>query len=534
MRRLSSGLDSPGVVHKFSHTTGRTLSGHETESYTKQSGLGFKLVVVMVGLPARGKSYISKKLKRYLSWLGFSTRVFNVGNLRRQTAKQAQPEGGPPPTHSSSFFDSSNTSAKTIRDNLAMESLDELIDWLQNGGGKVGIHDATNTTIERRRMILRQCAKQENLKVMFVESICTDPVMINKNVRMKLLSPDYANYEDKEAALQDFKSRLANYEKVYQTICEEEEQQNVSYCKIINVGAKLVSCNIHGYLSGQVVFYLMNLHLCERQIWITRHGESYDNVKGTLGGDSSLTPSGVKYAKALARFIDEERKKRIDHARSCSFECSDSTTELAQAPSSPISISSAGSGHSIRSCDEDMGVGTFNVWTSMLLRSIETVEDFDPVVYDVKHIRFLNEIYAGKMENLTYHEIKNRYPEEYKARQQHKLFYRYPGMGGESYLDMVARLNPIIVEIERMTTSVLIVTHTVVMRTLLAYMMDISLENMTRMEVPLHTLYCLDPKPHGTETLKYRYIEAEDRFEKVDPAITLMKNYNADNGNGNS
>ena len=34
-------------------------------------------VLAMVGLPARGKTYIARKAARYLSWLGHETRVFN-------------------------------------------------------------------------------------------------------------------------------------------------------------------------------------------------------------------------------------------------------------------------------------------------------------------------------------------------------------------------------------------------------------------------------------------------------------------------
>ena len=40
----------------------------------------------MVGLPARGKSYVTKKIARYLNWLQHDTRIFNVGERRRIAA----------------------------------------------------------------------------------------------------------------------------------------------------------------------------------------------------------------------------------------------------------------------------------------------------------------------------------------------------------------------------------------------------------------------------------------------------------------
>lgn len=70
----------------------------------------------------------------------------------------------------------------------------------------------------------------------------------------------------------------------------------------------------------------------------------------------------------------------------------------------------------------------------MLRRTKETVEEFDPIEYDIKEMRLLNEIYAGICEELTYAQIQERYPEEFQARKINKLFYRYPGKGRALYL----------------------------------------------------------------------------------------------------
>ena len=41
------------------------------------------LIISMVGLPARGKSYISRKLRNFLSWSGHKGKIFNFGMYRR-------------------------------------------------------------------------------------------------------------------------------------------------------------------------------------------------------------------------------------------------------------------------------------------------------------------------------------------------------------------------------------------------------------------------------------------------------------------
>ena len=62
--------------------------------------------------------------------------MFNVGNRRRIASKGDNKDGT---SHSHAFFDPNNKAAKEIRDELALESLEELITWLKQGG-RVGIH----------------------------------------------------------------------------------------------------------------------------------------------------------------------------------------------------------------------------------------------------------------------------------------------------------------------------------------------------------------------------------------------------------
>ncbi|KAM3567085.1 hypothetical protein VYU27_010764, partial [Nannochloropsis oceanica] len=69
----------------------------------------------------------------------------------------------------------------------------------------------------------------------------------------------------------------------------------------------------------------------------------------------------------------------------------------------------------------------------------------------------LDELFAGVCDGMTYEEIEKHYPEEFARRNIDKLAYRYPR--GESYLDVIARLEPIIIEMERHREPLLIVGH---------------------------------------------------------------------------
>ena len=108
-----------------------------------------KLVVVLVGLPARGKTFTAFKLRRHLTWLGYNTEIFNVGNFRRKVLGAH---------HRHDFFNPKNEEGMKYRQQLAGMALDALLESLA-GDLDVGIFDATNTTVAVRFVAARRSAR---------------------------------------------------------------------------------------------------------------------------------------------------------------------------------------------------------------------------------------------------------------------------------------------------------------------------------------------------------------------------------------
>ena len=143
--------------------------------------------------------------------------------------------------------------------------------WFKTQRGTVAILDATNSTKERRRWIY-DVLRVANVNVLFVESKCDDQSLIMSNImEVKTTSPDYIG-QDPEVAARDFRNRIANYEKVYETIDESEKEY--PYVKLINVGHNVVINLINDYLSSRLVYYLTVLHIKPRSIWLSRVRDS--------------------------------------------------------------------------------------------------------------------------------------------------------------------------------------------------------------------------------------------------------------------
>ena len=183
------------------------------------------------------------------------------------------------------------------------------------------------------------------------------------------------------------------------------------------------------------------------------------------------------------------------------------------------------------------------IWTSTLQRTIETARQLN---YTKLTWKSLDELDAGVCDGMTYEEIAVRpirviiyigtlippqenYPEDFEARDEDKFNYRY--RGGESYRDIVVRLEPVIMELERQE-NILIVCHQVsilaildlvkfpglqlrftqaVLRCLYAYFHNLPQEDLPYIKIPLHTVIKLTPKAYGCDEERFKVpIEAVD------------------------
>ncbi|CAN1354609.1 FKFBP [Linum perenne] len=402
------------------------------------------LAIVLVGLPARGKTFTAVKLTRYLRWLGHNTKHFNVGKYRRLKHGANQ---------YADFFRNDNPEGVEARNEVAALAMEDMIAWMQEGG-QVGIFDATNSTRRRRNMLMKMA--EGKCKIIFLETLCNDKRIIERNIRMKIQqSPDYAEQPDFEAGYEDFKSRLDNYEKAYEPVEEG------SYIKMIDMvsghGGQIQVNNISGYLPGRIVFFLVNTHLTPRPILLTRHGESRHNVRSRIGGDSLLSDAGEIYSKKLSDFVE----KRLKSEKAAS------------------------------------------IWTSTLQRTILTagpIAGFPKIQW-----RALDEINSGVCDGMTYEEIKRNMPEEYASRNKDKLRYRYPR--GESYLDVIQRLEPVIIELERQRAPVVVISHQAVLRALYAYFADRPLSEIPHIEMPLHTIIEIQMGVTGVQEKRYKLMD---------------------------
>jgi len=330
--------------------------------------------------------------------------------------------------------------------------------------GRVAIFDSTNVSRKFRCEMVEELRSvvQSRSNVILVESVCEDPEIIQHNISATERSmPDYKGTESREEVVADYTARIQCFAARYEPLGDEDKVY--SWIKTVDGGQQVILNKIFGYLPGRIASFVMNLHTFPKEIYLSRHGQSEYNLAQKIGGDSSLTAHGREYAVALAAHVHENVLRKFPRAR---------------------------------------------LWTSTLRRTIETGElirhedvevDGQPwITMRPRQWHALDEIHAGIFDGMTYDEIAEKDPEEFAMRKKNKLGYRYPR--GESYLDVLQRLDTIVHELERQRDPILIISHQGILRIIYAYLMidEIkSREESPHVAIPLNTIKVLRPHAYG-------------------------------------
>lgn len=484
-----------------------------------------RLVIVLVGLPGRGKSFIARKLQNFLQWTGNDCSIFNVGRYRRRV-EEGHKAGA-------EFFDPKNASAAALRQEVARLCLHDMLDWIDEpfesigggvgGGGasssssapksRVGIFDATNSTKERRDWVLRECNDPvkragKPTGVVFVESVCDDDDLMRENFHTKVItSPDYDGVPIEEA-MADIMERSKKYEEAYETIDDDD----VSYVKIFNLSSKILVNHVYGMLAKTVVPALMSWNIGTRPVYLCRPAATASS--GTLsngGGHASLlgvAPQRTTKAQrrqTLVRSKSAFLDKVGEDFRDALFEFTrKECTEFAERRKKEI----AGGRRKKRGSLTD-SIGLFaaaandvdcpkdemfpcHIVTSTTPRARETVAW---KCMPSQALSNFNDLDKGEFNGLSMEQIEKKDPQWYSEYQNDPFYTRFPG--GECQADLMLRLEPMAISIEQQTDPVLIVTHTSVLQALVAYFRNSDAEACVDIDLPLNTVFKFTPVKGG-------------------------------------
>ncbi|MDR2489202.1 MAG: 6-phosphofructo-2-kinase/fructose-2,6-bisphosphatase [Desulfovibrio sp.] len=248
-----------------------------------------KLSIIMVGLPARGKSTIALRLYEGLSAEGLCVRIFNNGELRRRHlgAESSLP----------AFYHPDNREGRSKRERLALINVRSAKAFLREDG-QVAILDATNAGRSRRAFLKEHLSEYP---ILFVECVNDDAELITASVQRKIRSQEFGHLREEEAGAA-FMERIGYYERMY-TSPEGE-------------GAFMRVDTLRNRILAESLPYAVPYHIrirdilvsdWVRELYLARHGESEYNVEGRIGGDAPLTPLGKRQASSLAAHFHDRR-----------------------------------------------------------------------------------------------------------------------------------------------------------------------------------------------------------------------------------
>ncbi|WP_276512305.1 bifunctional nucleoside/nucleotide kinase/histidine phosphatase family protein [Desulfovibrio subterraneus] len=242
-----------------------------------------KLYIAMMGLPARGKTTVSSKLKEGLEQEDLNVRIFNNGALRRQILGEASSRA--------EFYNPENRDGLEAREELARLNMERAQQFLAEDGD-VAILDATNVSALRREVVQKTLTDHP---LLWVECTNDDQDLVEASILRKTRLPEFASLSESEAVA-SFKRRIAYYEHIYTPFSQEPCWIRVDSLRNRIIDEQ-ISHNIPYYVNIRDILVSDWI----RNLYLVRHGQTLYNMEGRIGGDSELTQQGLEQAEALGR-----------------------------------------------------------------------------------------------------------------------------------------------------------------------------------------------------------------------------------------
>jgi 6-phosphofructo-2-kinase/fructose-2,6-biphosphatase len=294
--RLASALDlirgcSPDRISQPQHGGDDALMAArqrecrpDIESRARLTAESERLVLILVGLPARGKSIIANKLELFLGWRGWQTKAFSAGALRRQTLTGKS-------GHTASFFDATQKHSLQARERVADATMAEVLSFF-DGGGRIAIFDASNTSVARRAKLLAQISahaarSSQPIACVFIELLLESPTLLLTNMLAKVrASPDYYGLNE-PSAMDDLRRRCTLYERSYQSLSVSE---GVPFIQLYDNATRIVTHHVYGRLSSSLIPFLSAVHFVPQPVYLVSvaprhapHGAA--RARGSPSGD---------------------------------------------------------------------------------------------------------------------------------------------------------------------------------------------------------------------------------------------------------
>lgn len=397
------------------------------------------LVIIMVGVSARGKTYVRREISRYLSWHGrkvavLSHRDFRMAVVGERTTLSADEEG------------------------IISRSIAQEMKRIMSDGPVTIILDGTHLT-RCRRGSLHSAILSERIcdpqSIIFLERYIDDMPTLRRNCRAAARTMDVTE--------EQYMQRCEEQMRIYNPLSPSIDSQ-LTFIRIIN-NSKLHFHRVSGRI-GRVGNLLGHLRHRSIRLYLATHGQAEDAERRK---NETLTASGRVFRNQLFNYISGEMKGRLFSVKvGTSGACLETAAPFVEAEAAYMAAAPS---------------PMVSTRAEALEESDSEHESFGVVACRVGQFSTLDDIKYGDCEGFTTDEIMSVMPKTYETIIRDPYNTAWPN--GESVRQVFeTRLEQHILDILSSSHPILIITHPLLIRGLVAYFVHPDTSGSEAMNLP--------------------------------------------------